>query len=452
MIAAFVVRLHWNLRVHPIGDYILSDMRGYDIRSLQVLTTPGRKIEYHAFFPYGTHYLIAGIKWVFGRYNHTAISVVYALMGTMTVGFAYGIAHRVSRFRWLAPLVGLFLIFYFPLISLGGYLLSELPSSFFMLGATYFLVRLAKEGRVSFAWVAGVMAGCGAAVRPQLLMSIAVLGVVWLLGRKHMPKLTLKRVLCAIIPVFIVLGYSSYRHHYHTERYGLISENGTFNMVFGRCHNKGITAHPDGKKHRSRVMFGPPPLIQLLKRDYKNPTSWVKAEPALADKLSYQGYIGDKVILNDFIRECVESTGYLGQIKYSVVNVMLLAAYNTMWPDSGQGMWRHKAGRWGRVNLYLLTFPALIGMFIAFRRKNLDGLGMVAIHLWGMIIVAALYFGGARVRGPYDPLIMILAFEVYGIAGVFLYQQYLKRRGRAPAIAESKPADAASESTPPQAS
>lgn len=86
---------------------------------------------------------------------------------------------------------------------------------------------------------------------------------------------------------------------------------------------------------------------------------------------------------------------------------------------------------WGRAHLYLLTFPALFGMFWAYRRKNLDGLGMIATHLWGMVIVSAIYFGGARVRGPYDPLIMIIALEVYGVAGVYLYQQYLKRRGKA---------------------
>ncbi len=31
---------------------------------------------------------------------------------------------------------------------------------------------------------------------------------------------------------------------------------------------------------------------------------------------------------------------------------------------------------WGRAHLYLLTFPALFGMFRAYRRKNLDGLGL----------------------------------------------------------------------------
>ena len=39
-LAAFAVRLQWNLWSHPLGHYIVSDMRGYDVRSAQILATP----------------------------------------------------------------------------------------------------------------------------------------------------------------------------------------------------------------------------------------------------------------------------------------------------------------------------------------------------------------------------------------------------------------------------
>ena len=134
-VAALVLRLHWNLMVHPLGDYVVSDMRGYDVRSTQLLTNPWKKIEYHGFFPYGAHYVVAAVKWLFGRYNYPAISVAYALMGTITVSLAYLIAARVSRHAWVPPLLGLILIPYYPIISLGGYMLSETPFAVFLMAA-----------------------------------------------------------------------------------------------------------------------------------------------------------------------------------------------------------------------------------------------------------------------------------------------------------------------------
>ena len=97
VIAAFAVRVHWNLVVHPLEDYVSSDMRGYVSRADQMLDRFGAKVEYHAFFPYGTHFLLALLKWVFGRDNFTAIGIAYALLGTIMVGYGYRIAERVSK-------------------------------------------------------------------------------------------------------------------------------------------------------------------------------------------------------------------------------------------------------------------------------------------------------------------------------------------------------------------
>ena len=36
-IGALVVRLHWNLAVHPLGDYVYSDMNGYVQRAERLL-------------------------------------------------------------------------------------------------------------------------------------------------------------------------------------------------------------------------------------------------------------------------------------------------------------------------------------------------------------------------------------------------------------------------------
>jgi hypothetical protein len=204
LVASFAVRVHWNLLVHPLGDYISSDMRGYVSRADQLIDKFGASMEYHAFFPYGTHFLLALLKLIFGRENYQAIGVVYALLGTMIVYYGVRIAERVSSRAWVPPLLGILMIFYYPLISLGGYTLSEVPFAVFLLASTHALLRLVQEGKSRDAWLAGTHAAIATAFRPQILMSIAVFGLVWLLFRKH-TQARLKHLVFAAIPIAAVL-------------------------------------------------------------------------------------------------------------------------------------------------------------------------------------------------------------------------------------------------------
>lgn len=450
--AALVVRLDWNLRVHPIGDYVYSDMRGYMRRAdalFDAWWVPG---EYDAFYPYGTHVFIYAVQAVFGTgpEDYRTLGIAYAIVGALVVGFGYQLARRVTRFRLVPPLVGLVLVAYYPLVSLGGYALSEVPFSLCLVSSTFFLVRMAQDGKKRDAWAAGTLAALGMVVRPQILASIGLLGIFWLLARRRMPKLRLALMAHALLPMLLVMGFSAWRFHYHTGRYGLVSENGKFNQVFGRCHNTKIFANPDSPKRR-RTSFGPPPLIQLAKREQKLPDAWPGLDPAREIEITYTGYIGDSKILGDIIDDCVARTGLVKQLEYSLVNVLLLWRYNVMWPDSGKPEWRGYASKWGVFHSTFLAGPALLGalvVLLAFfvdlarrlwcwlgpRRGDaswlgrwLDTLGshlearavgqaFVALHLVGLVIVAAMIFGDTRLRTPYDPFILLMAVEAYASA------------------------------------
>ena len=428
-LAALVVRLHWNLEVHPIGDYIGSDMKGYDTRANQLLDDPFKAREYHAFFPYGTHVLVAAIKAVFGRDNYPAIAAVYAVLGALVVLFSTIIAGQVSRRRWVPPLVGLILVFYYPLISLGGYMLSEIPMAAFLTLATIFLLRLVDRGRPRDAWLAGAAVAVATIIRPQVLVSVALFGLAWLIFRRGpLARVRWQHLVYAGLPIVAVLAFSAVRLHHHTGRLGLVSENGTFNQVFGHCHAKMITA-----KGKSVIKFGPPPLIQLERRATTHPDAFVKLDPAITPELEFKGYIADERHLRGFLRQCWENKGLAGQVKYTTINVILLAAYNTMWPDSGRGQWRELQKTWGKAHLALLTFPCLIALFAAFSRRTVARHGVLALHIWALILTAALYFGDTRLRGPYDPFILILAVEVYAGAGALLLGALRRRRARQPA-------------------
>ncbi|MCA9656645.1 MAG: glycosyltransferase family 39 protein [Myxococcales bacterium] len=422
---ALIVRLHWNLHVHPPGDYVYSDMNGYVSRANRMLEHGLAPHEYSSFFPYGTHWIVAGMKMLFGKDDYDAIAVLLAVIGALTVAFAYASARRASAFPWVAPMVGLLGIFYYPHFSLGGYILSEVPFSFFVMGAVLFSLRLADEGRHRDAWGMGIFAALGTVIRPQILVSAALLGVFWLVRRKALPKIRFVHLLQSFVPVVAILIASSALLRHNTGRTGLVSENGSFNLVFGRCHNSKILSTPDGKGH-GRVHFRPPSFLQVRNHEARAAKRGIPPqialEPAIEDELSYPGYIGDKEKHMEFVRECVRRTGIMGQLRYSVVNATLLWRHNVPWPDSGRSQWRPISAWWTKRHRELLAVPALIGLvFLGLGRRTIKQ-ALLAIHLLAMVLVAAVFFGSIRIRTPYDFVIMTLAFEVYSFGVVLLWK------------------------------
>jgi hypothetical protein len=298
--------------------------------------------------------------------------------------------------------------------------------------STYRLLLLVRDGKTRDAWLAGLWAAVAAMFRPQILLSIAVFAVVWIVMRRHLPRVRFKHLVYAGIPVAIMLAFSAVRLHHHTGRWGLVSENGRFNQLFGRCHNKKAVATPD-EPGRGRIRFGPPPLIQLEKRARSHPDSWVQLEPAIGNELAYTGYISDVKPLRDLINKCIKKTGITGQIKYGVVNTLMLWAYNTPWPDSGRDMWRRTAQTWQAWHTTLIAIPAMLTIFTCFWKKTCQRHGILAVHLWAIMVTAAIYFGDTRLRTPYDPMIVLLALECYLFVGgaAFVKGRELFRRWRA---------------------
>lgn len=444
--AAFVIRYHWNTELHPPEDYIYSDMRGYIRRADGVFVDleparPNAEVppwyfpfaprEYNGFYPYGTHVLLFLLQWPVGKGNFGLAADAYAVFGAVLVGYGYALARRVSNNRYVPILAGVLLVCYYPYISLGGYFLSEVPFALCLTAATFHLMRLIDDGRRRDAWFIGIFVALGATLRPQILLSAALIGVFWLIRRKAMSRVTIWHWLQAGVPILLMLAFSSWRLHYHTERVGLISENGTFNRVFGRCHNEKITASPDSPKRR-RTSFGPPPLIQLAKRAQTARGEWPQLDPALETHFEYRGYIGDSEILNGFIDRCVEKTGLAKQIEYSAVNVAMQWRYNVMWPDSGKRDWQPYSRKWGFVVANGLAIPALLCMLAVFLPRRFLKLAVVSLHLWALTGVGIFYLGGQRFRSPYDAAIIVLALEAYAVAIAFGWGLIQKFAGKAP--------------------
>jgi hypothetical protein len=237
-------------------------------------------------------------------------------------------------------------------------------------------------------------------------------------------KIKFTHLLLSAIPLGLILALSAAHLYHNTGRLGLVSENGSFNLVFGRCHNSKIESLPDGKGH-GKVHFRPPPFLQTKNHEAKARREGVEPEialnPAIGDEFSYKGFIGDRKQHMDYIRKCMQITGWKGQAAYTWTNVRLLWLYNIPWPDSGRSAWRNPCTWWSHQHNVWLAIPGLIGLiWILVPGRRAARLGLVAVNLVAVILLAAIYFGGVRHRTPYDMVIIILAFETYATAGWLL--------------------------------
>src|SRR5438445_1082246 len=125
--AAF--RAVFGLWIHPPLDYSYSDMAGYVTRATRLAggTTLNR---FDAFFPPGTHILIALPLRIFGtgRTGLWAASVLWVLISCSVPLLAWRFARRLMNAS--AAAITAILCAFWPLyIVYGGFFLSEIPST-----------------------------------------------------------------------------------------------------------------------------------------------------------------------------------------------------------------------------------------------------------------------------------------------------------------------------------
>jgi hypothetical protein len=469
---AFVTRIAWNTAVHPPRNFVYSDMAGYFTRAVDVATQPlTATYDYLAFYPWGAHAYLGLVKALFttpktcprellqdvAKAGCAPMDVAMAVAGAIGVVYTTLIARRLTqrtperaatgRRRWVYVVVGFAALLYYPLLAQGSYYLSEVPFFACLAAATFHSLRLADEGKTSDAVLFGVFAGLGTWVRPQMLMSLALLGLFWLFRRRQLPGATLKRLLVAAVPLALLLVLSAVRTTRHARahdkrEFALVSTNDALNYTFGRCHSIGI----ETRTKNYRAAFGPPSLGSLYfgvreLRKKKQPV-FIELKPALPDDLRcevnkkhlerkeptepcilIEGKMWDRDKLRAIAARCVEKTGLAQQAYYAMTHVLLNFGFNHTWPDSGQKL--------RKVDVLGLKIPyggpimkgfqlgfgvslmplGILACLLAFRKKRARD-ALLALHFWACLLVAALYFGETRLRTPYDFVFLILGLDL----------------------------------------
>ena len=342
-------------------------------------------------------------------------------MGSAAVPLGYLVACRVCKRQFVAMAVGVALLLWHPHLSNSGNFLSEAPFLCFQLWSTYALLRTMQEGKGALQ--AGLVSAVAFAIRPQAAMFFLLVLLTWAVNRKRLPHVRPKHLALIAVPLVLMLGFSFARFTAHTGYFPGVAENANMNLTAGRCHNivtqvfktealKKRSERRNNTRDGRRVSL---PGFRMLSRTFPDEHP-LGLRPALGGQtIRFVGYIGDPNVNADIRRACYHRTGTLEQARYSVVNVMLLWFVSRQWPEMEKGRQKFMPAVqfYAHIYQFLIWLPSLIGIGWAIRMiRRRPALSFIAWQLVTSMTVAAVFFGTIRLRLPYDPYAIILAFMV----------------------------------------
>src|SRR5215218_3036400 len=390
ILTGVIVRIVWGLVLHPPFDYLYSDMGGYVDRA-QRLATGGGLQRFDAFFPPGTHMLLAAPMTLFGteRAGLWAGAVLWCALSSAIPLFAWRLAHLLLT-PAAASLTALFCAFWPLYITYGGFFTSEIPSLAFLLAslcAGYGAARL--SGRA-----AGLLGGVAVVNRPQLILNLAVLAVP-MLFRFRRQALALAGIVAGSA---VILAGAVWHNSAAAGKPTGLSENAGLNFWIGQCDVHDVTTVDPARN--ITFQFGNPVWAQLGRGGtyyFEGPLVW------------------DQGFFYEMGLQCIERDG-LGHVRVLARNVLNMGATTIPWPQVNE------TGQRGVVRLsnlaYSLLLPLIVidSIFVLLRRPasgRSSGEAVMLLQLACALLVAIFFFGDPRVRSSYDVLgLALLAARV----------------------------------------
>ena len=396
-VLALAVRLLWVLKVQAPSETIYSDMAGYIFRARQMFTgEPDLHDSYPSCMPFGAHYFYAFEMLLLGMSRFGAMAIVQAFCGALVTPFAMLTARETFRAPLVVPAVGLLVALWHPQLVFVGYFSSEIPFAALLMASLWLTARFVRNGEGPF--LAGLVTAFAFTVRPQILLTF-LLSLVWLVVRRErLLWLSSKKFAALLLPMVLVVSFSSIRNRLLTGEWRLISANSAVGRFFADTDYRRIVARQPGPDGRDRQIGYFPPARTRYRGDFE-----------------FAGWRCDETVLEPARRAFVASKGRLYRAYLVRRNVLTLAVGNQLWPESGEvgPPTRRRAAllRYGsRAIAFVLVPLSFLGLVSLVRVYN-PGLELAALHVATMVYSAAMYFGELRYRVPYDPILLLLAAQ-----------------------------------------
>lgn len=393
-LSALAIRLFFNLVLHPPGDFIFSDMLGYEASANRMLA--GTSGAFDSFAPCGYPAFLAAIYAVSGH-SHRAVAVVQALLGAGLCLLGWRLAARVLRSDRLALLVGVSCVLYVPYIYYGGLLSTELLATFLVALTATALVEMDFAPKpLPWLAVAGASLGALTLVRPNAILAYPVVAAfLWLRAPRsqalrHMAALF---AMAAPFPIF-----ASVRNSLLLGHVAGIATNGGVNFFLAHTAHMGVSFAQQGISHT--VV----PIRNGMR--YGTDGMWISPVP-----LDHEGF---------FYR-----LGFAAIAKHPLE---LLRAFDNVREGVGAGAqsywpgWRPPSTRapsllldfFSRAFFSLAFIPASLRVLMLLRAKAFREQAshvLLAGLACSSLATLYVYLGDPRVRVPFDLAFWILAVD-----------------------------------------
>jgi 4-amino-4-deoxy-L-arabinose transferase-like glycosyltransferase len=338
-----------------------------------------------AFFPPGTHILLAAPMTLFGteQAGLWVGAVLWCALSAAIPLFAWRLA-RLLLTPAAAALTALFCAFWPLYITYGGYFTSETPSLAFLLASLWAGYRADRLSGSQAGWLglaAGLLGGVAVANRPQLILNLAVL-VVPLLFRIRRQTMALTGM---VVGSALILAGTALHNSAAAGKPTGLSENAGLNFWIGHCDVHDVTTTDPVRN--ITFQFANPVWTQLGRGGtyyFEGPLVWD------------QGFFYEMGV------RCIERDG-LGHVRVLATNVLNMSATTVPWPQVNED------GQRGVVRLsnlaYSLLLPLIVIDSVIARRPasgRSSGEAVILLQLACALLVAIIFFGDPRVRSSYD--------------------------------------------------
>jgi len=173
--------------------------------------------HYLNYFPNGYPFIVAIAEWL--SHEHSALLLLWLNIGmsTITVYFTYDIGKRVFGNASIGLVAAFIMAIFPPLLNYVRWIMSEIPTIFFLLGAYYFYYR--KQN-----WWSGLFFGLATVIRTNIASVFVLLVILELLWLR---KLNYKLLITAFLPIVMVGTYC----YFQTGKFS-IQGNARINILY----------------------------------------------------------------------------------------------------------------------------------------------------------------------------------------------------------------------------
>jgi hypothetical protein len=421
-VLAFALRAAWVAWVDNPFDNVFSDMQGYIDRAHDAAygTNQAPRI-FDTFYSPGAHLIYAAQMRLVGWNHHVPYALLHCLWGAVVAPCAMLLALRIVRRLPVAVLFGVAVATWDPLLAFTGYFSSEQPDAALLALSTWLCVRVVEGKRGALAL--GATVGLAYLVRSQVILTVGILGLVWLAGKALRRPWARPRFVPLCLTAVVVTGavvFGAWRYHALSGRWGLICDDEGMARIFADTSYgkvRAIVPLPDGRI-LGEFFFAPPSKVQT-------------GENA---EYSFTGYLGDPELLAKGRREAVAKMTFGQRLQRWGNNVSLLFVRNELWPENTD-----LPGRPLRIAQVEVSKGILLGVLLPLAAIGIGAglwrprpvLVVCIAHVFTSLFTAAFFYGENRYRVPYDTFFFLLA-----LAGLVFLAPRLARWLAAPVAVE----------------